>query len=162
MGKSEESTASIGIKILLSDLILQMNEINFNIIKKMLCNGYIEDENEYYNEVYDEIVQRERGMNDVDCVKLKEYLMHEFKTRGSYYKSKHSSNIINDVSKGCLFDKTLLVPIKKILSMERWGYERYGINCMSRPLDFNLSINAEEYKEIKKFEIVFIIKQNSG
>jgi hypothetical protein len=34
MGKSETASASIGIKILLSDLILQINETNINLIKK--------------------------------------------------------------------------------------------------------------------------------
>lgn len=35
MGKCETSTGSIGIKILLSDLILQINEKNFNLIKEI-------------------------------------------------------------------------------------------------------------------------------
>jgi len=41
MGKCETSTTSIGIKILLSDLILQINEQNMDIIKEMLYGGYI-------------------------------------------------------------------------------------------------------------------------
>jgi hypothetical protein len=36
MGKCETSTTSIGIKILLSDLILQINEKNFDLIKEIL------------------------------------------------------------------------------------------------------------------------------
>jgi hypothetical protein len=55
MGKSETAAASIGIKILLSDLILQINKTNFNLIKKMLYDGCIEDSNGYYNEAYKEI-----------------------------------------------------------------------------------------------------------
>lgn len=34
MGKSETASAGIGIKILLSELIIQINETNFNLIKK--------------------------------------------------------------------------------------------------------------------------------
>lgn len=152
--------AFIGIKILLSDLILQINETNFHIIKRMLCDGYIDDSNEYYNEVYDEIIQRERGIDDyIDCLKFKEYLTHEFKSRGSYLKSKHSSQIINDVSQGCLFDKMLLVPVKKIISTERWGYDRYGINGTSTPLDFDLYVSTEQFKDINHITKVFMIKQ---
>lgn len=160
MGRSESAQAFIGIKILLSDLILQINETNFHIIKRMLCEGYIDDSNQFYNEVYDEIVQRERGMDDiVDCLKFKEYLMHQFKSRGSYYKSTHSSAVINDVSNGCLFDKMLLVPVKKIISTERWGYNRYGINGTSTPLDSELFSTTEEFKDIHHIEKVFMIKQ---
>lgn len=49
---SKTLTASIGIKILLSDLILQINEKNFNIIKEILNNGFLEDENDTFNEVF--------------------------------------------------------------------------------------------------------------
>lgn len=38
MVKYETSTTFIGIKILLSDLILQINETNFNLIKKILMD----------------------------------------------------------------------------------------------------------------------------
>jgi hypothetical protein len=56
----------------------------------------------------------------------------------------------------------LLVPIKHILSTDRWGYNREGINSLSRPVDFDLSVSTEEYKEIKNFNIVFFIHQNTG
>ncbi len=52
MGRCDTATASLGIKILLSDLIDQINKDNFNLIKKMLDDGIIEDSNEYFNEVY--------------------------------------------------------------------------------------------------------------
>ena len=55
MARSEYAKASIGIKILLSDLIQQINKDNWNLIKEMLENGFIEDENEYFNDVYQKI-----------------------------------------------------------------------------------------------------------
>jgi hypothetical protein len=164
MGKSETATASIGIKILLSDLILQINETNFSLIKKMICNGFIEDDNEFYNEVYKKIV----GYNEGDIqlpnnyLEFKNYLTDKFKNNGSYHKSKYSSEVKPDLSDGCLLDKELLFPIKEILSTERWGYDRYGINAMSRPLDFDLTLDTEMYKEIQNFTIVFILEQNTG
>ena len=51
MGKCETATASIGIKILLSDLTLQINETNFTLIKELLHSGFIEDDNDYFNEI---------------------------------------------------------------------------------------------------------------
>jgi len=147
MGKCESATASIGIKVLLSDLILQINETNLTLIKKMLDNGFIEDENDYFNNIYSNIVNR----NDLseNYIEFKEQLTQYFKLNDS------------TVGSGCLFDKYLLVPIKRILKTDRWGYDRSGSNCVSRQIDFDLSVNIEKYKEIEKQEIVFILHQNS-
>ena len=163
MGKCEIATASIGIKILLSILILQINETNFNLIKGMLNDGFIEDENNYFNEVYEEIINNHKFTGNYSDVK--EYLINQCKNNCTYIKSKFSNTLImndveNDLNKKCLFDQELLIPIKEILTNERWGYERFGTNSISRPLDFDLSVNIYKYKEIEKFEIVFILGQH--
>jgi len=160
----DQSTVSIGIKILLSDLILQMNETNIELIKKMLCKGCIEDSNGYYNETFKNIVQYEYEENELpkDYLQCKEHLINEFKINGSYFEDKYTGKKTPDLIHGCLFEKDLLVPIKEILSTERWGYNRCGINSSSRPLDFDLSVSTEEYKEIKNYTIVFFIGQDSG
>jgi hypothetical protein len=166
MGKSETSTASIGIKILLSDLVSQINETNFTLIKKMLYEGCIEDANGYFNEVYKKIIGYDDG--DIEVPEhydmFKNYVTEQFKLNGDYYKSKSTNIVTSDLSHGCLLEKTLLVPVKDILDTERWGYERYGINSASRPLDFDLSINLEEYikNNIEKYNVVLILKQHSG
>jgi hypothetical protein len=143
MGKCESSKASIGIKILLSDLILQINEKNFNIIQEILCDDYslISDENENFNDIYSYIIySNELPKNYLE---FKNYLEYEFKNGG-------------------LFDKELLLPIKRILRTDRWGYDREGKNGNYCPIDFDLSIDIEKYKEIEKITIVFILEQNSG
>ena len=166
MGKCETATASIGIIIVLSDLVSQINETNFTLIKKMLYDGFIEDCNGYYNEAYKNILGYEDG--DIQLPEtyneFKEYVTEEFKTHGSYYKTKFSSKVEPDLSHGCLWDTDLLVPIKEILETERWGYERYGINGLSTEIDFNLSVDLDEYKKnnIEKYKVVFILKQHSG
>jgi hypothetical protein len=164
MGKSETATASIGIKILLSDLILQINETNFDLIKKMVYDGCIEDSNSYYNEAYQNILDYPYGEDKLtgDYLECKEYLINEFKTKGSYYKSKFSSKVESDLHDGTLFERYLLVPVKHILETERCGYERYGVNSASRPLDFDLSVDLKKYEEIKNFNVVFFVKQHSG
>ena len=159
MGKSETASTSIGIKILLSDLISQINETTFEIICMMLYNGFIEDENDYYNEVYNEVMNFKLPET---WLEYKEYVETNFKKYGSYNKSKFSGQTWHTIEDGCLFDKYLLVPIKEILSTERWGYDREGTNCSSRPIDFDLSVDTDEYKELEKYNIVFIVRQNSG
>lgn len=160
MGKCETATASIGIKILLSDLILQINEKNFDIIKEILNDGFISDKNEYYNDAYSEVIWcTELPENYLE---FKEFLEQEFKKKGSYVHLRDSNKIEPDLRNGCLFEKELLYPIKKILETDRWGYNRYGRNSSYRSLDFDLSIDIEKYKEIEKYTIVFILDQYSG
>jgi hypothetical protein len=160
MGKCETSTASIGIKILLSDLILQINEKNFNIIKEILNEGFISDKNDTFNDAYTEIIWCVKlPENYLDC---KEFLEQEFKKKGSYIHLRNSNKIEHTLNNGCLFEKELLFPIKKILETDRWGYDRYGKNGTYCPIDFDLSIDIEKYKELEKYKIVFILDQYSG
>lgn len=161
MGKCESATSSIGIKILLSDIVPQINENTFILIMEMLNNGFIEDDNDYFNEVYSEIINNDIMISD-DFAVVKQYLIQEFKNRGSINRYKFSSREEPTLSKGCLFDKYLLVPVKKILTTDRWGYDRYGTNGSARPINFDLSLDIEKYKDINKFEIVFLLMQNSG
>lgn len=160
MGKSESATSSIGIKILLSDLVLQINENNVDIIKEILYNGFISDENENYNDAYEEVVL----CNELpeNYVELKLFLENEFKNKGSYLHLRDSNKIEPDMRNGCLLEKELLLPIKEILGTCRHGYNRYGKNGISCPVDFDLSIDLEKYKDIDKYTIVFILGQYSG
>ena len=164
MGKSEKATAVIGIRILLSDLVSQMNETNYELIKKMVCEGCIEDENGFYNESFKNIVGYEYEYNELPhhWSTCKEYLLNEFKNNGSYNKDRYTNKSTPDFSHGSLLDNHLLVTIKEILSTERWGYNRHGINSSTRSLDFDLSVNTEEYKDIQHFTTVFFLKQYSG
>ena len=161
MGKCETSTTSIGIKILLSDLILQINEKNFDLIKEILNDGFISDKNEYYNDAYSDIIWcTELPKNYLE---FKEFLEQEFKKKGSYIHLRNSNKIEPDLRNGCLFERELLLPMKQILETQRWGYDRYGRNSSYCPIDYLYpSLDIEKYKEIEKFTIVFIIEQYSG
>ena len=133
MGKCETSSTSIGIKILLSDLIFQINEKNFDLIKQILNDGFISDSNDYYNGAYTEIIL----CNDLpkNYLEFKDFLEQEFKNKGSYLHRKSSNKIETDVC---------------------WRKNR------DRPIDFDLSVDLEKYKEIEKYTIIFILEQNSG
>jgi hypothetical protein len=161
MGKCETSTTSIGIKILLSDLILQINEKNVDLIKEMLNDGFISDKNDHYNDTYTDIIL----CNDLpeNYLEFKDFLEQEFKNKGSYLHLRDSNKIEPDLRNGCLLEKELLLPIKQILETERWGYDRYGRNGSYCPIDFMCpSLDIEKYKEIEKYTIVFILEQYSG
>ena len=161
MGKCETSTVSVGIKILLSDLVLQINETNVDLIKEIINDGFISDENEHYNDAYTEIV----WCNDLpeNYLEYKDFLEQAFKNNGSYLHVRNSNKIEPDVRNGCLWERELLLPIKNILESSRWGYDRYGRNSSYCPIDqLSTSIDIEKYKEIEKYTIVFIIEQYSG
>lgn len=160
MGKCETSTTSVGIKILLSDLILQINEKNFDLIKEMLNDGFISDKNEHYNDAYTDII----WCKDLptNYLEFKDFLEQEFKNNGSYLHLRDSNKIEPDLRNGCLFERELLLPIKQILETERWGYDRYGRNGSYCPIDFMCpSLDIEKYKKIEKYTIVLILEQYS-
>jgi len=123
-----------------------MNDKNIELIKTMLYDGCIEDGNDYCNDWYQSICA------DFDnlTLNLKEYLLSEL------------SQDHRDQKQASLLGRYLLVPIKEIISNERWGYNREGTNSNSRPLDFDLSLNTDEYKDITNYTIVFIITQFAG
>jgi hypothetical protein len=172
MGKSETATAYIGLKILLKDLVEQMTEANLKQIQKMLEDGCIEDDNDYYNQVYREILcdafvyDDNDDNDDKDFQVSQAYLTQAFQSKGSLYKSKTSSYETPDLHNGALWDRYLLVPLKELLATERWGYSRYGVNSAARPLsEINLSVDDDaltSYNNLQHTNVVFFLKQHSG
>lgn len=163
MGRSETATASLGIKILLSDLVSQIDETNFDLIKKILKDGFIEDDNDMFNNTYIKIIYSIMDNNELknNYVKCKEFLEEKFKITGTDWEERFTNKVLHTLDNGSLFNKELLFPIKDILSTARYGYERYGTNALSRPIDFDLSMDLEEYKDIKNYSVVFILNQLS-
>jgi hypothetical protein len=159
MGKCELARMSVGIKILLSDLILQINETNFDLIKEIINDGFISDSNESYNDAYTEIIWSDDL--PTNYLEYKDFLEKEFKNKGSYLHVRNSNKIEPDLTNGCLFERELLLPIKNILETERWGYDRYGRNGKYCPIDnLSTSLDTEKYKDIEKYTIVLIIEQS--
>lgn len=148
MGKCESSSVYIGINILISELINQINESNFILIKQFLQQGFIEDMNDFHNNTYNDIIFDNKYDDNCNIENYKNY-------------------IINDLKKECLYEKTILIPIELIIDTERWGYNRYGTNGTFRDLDFDINsiknkIDDKYNKNISNYKIVMIIKQNSG
>ena len=154
MGRCESAAASIGIKILLSDLVSQINATTMNLIKKMLYDGCIEDSNDDWNRAFEQIIGDD-GVEENETA-FKEYLTSKFTARVGH-------------NKDSLLEQYLLVPLEELVSNDRWGWSREGTNAMSSPLeDFaddlpnQIAVFKETYKEIKNFTFVFMIKQYAG
>lgn len=158
MGRCESASASIGIKVLLSDLVSQINVTNMHLIKKMLCEGCIEDSNDFYNMAFDEIIGFDDSVAENET-EFKEYLTSKFTERVR----------IIGMNGDSLLKQYLLVPVKELVSNDRWGWTREGANAMSATMDTfigdlpdNLDAYKEKYKDINNFTFVFMIKQYAG
>ena len=154
MGRCESATASLGIKILLSDLVAQINATTMNLIKKMLYDGCIEDSNDDWNRAFEQIIGDD-GVEE-NAVAFKEYLTSKFTARVGHIRDS-------------LLYRYLLVPMEELVSNERWGWTREGTNAMSSPvgtfaadLPTQLAVFKETYKDINNFTFVFMIKQYAG
>ena len=82
MGKCDTATASIGLRIRLSDLIPQITEENVSLIKEMIYDGWIEDDNDYFNEVYSMICD-----TLPNTIEFKECAVRAFTHHGTYHAS---------------------------------------------------------------------------
>ena len=160
MGRSECATSSVGIKILVSDLLAQLETATLPQIQQCFMDGFIEDENGFFNEAYKEIVNEDVDL-PLDAATCKEYLTQQFRQRGSYIKSKLHVGRLSDVSKGCLMDKYLLVPLQTLLRTERWGYNREGINGRACPLDLDTLLTHVVWPDLRHTQRVFIVRQRA-
>jgi hypothetical protein len=147
MGRSETAEVSIGISILLKDLIEQINDNNIEIITELLQEGVINDSYQTYNDSYFFIIGNNFPENSEQC---KEYLLNEFE------KSKL-------VTGSNLLEETLLIPMSRIISTERHGYFCDGTNASAIPLeDVDFSFETNKIKclqNLEKFKKVVIITQ---
>lgn len=137
MGNITSKYVYSGIKILLSELISQTDELNFDLIINMLYNGHM------HSNYYDENFHRIFGKCAYD---YKNYNggISRFKEDLELKLNKFNDEILNEY---------LLLPIKYIASssdfMSSEHYTPHEIN-------FDLLIDIEKYKEIKNIDIIFI------
>lgn len=165
MSIEESIRTTIGIKILLRDIVEQIDNINFEQIKEILNSGFIEDENRNFNKKYREIIWSNELHEYIDnAEKYKKIINDLLKESGTYDK------ISETLAYGSLLEKHLLVPIKDILDMCKTNsysncdndINNYNVeekfNTKSRDIDFNIltiqnDIN-KKYKYITKYKIV--------
>lgn len=152
---------AVGVRIELGSLIEQMNEDNAELILEMLTDGYIEDSNDFYNEVFDNICADNPGG---DWETQKAYFRDHFTTQGTLFKSRFSAEVEADNSDP-LWNQAFLYPVASVLETDRWGYGREGTNGQACELP-DLSALAKEAathcRSIRDYEVVLMLKQNSG
>jgi hypothetical protein len=136
MPRLEGSFVSVGISILLKNLISQTNDTNNSVILNMLHNGFVEDKTGGENYKYDTFIRYykidENIENDYELI---DYIKDQLTCRG-------------------LIEKELLIPIKNILTLDR---NKTDLVCV--PLDFDLSVDLSPYKDIENYKKVFIVKK---
>jgi hypothetical protein len=182
MGRSESVTLSVGVNFTIKDLLDAMTELNYESIKNNYFteNSIIEDENNFYNSTYRNIVN---GIDIItkeyiDLTKLnfseyKEYLVNNFKRFGDEYHSKYNEHEIYEYKEddeNNLYHQQLLIPINELLNTERWGYSREGTNGSSCNIDITELNNIsdvihkqmENLQLLKNYDIVFIVSQSAG
>lgn len=185
MGRCETARTSIGIKIVVKDLVDMINEENYETIRDKFFSedSLIDDENGCYNSSYTSIIRGEipgnnpdceTDVNELDCDEYKKYLEKSFKEYGDIDMFKDGSEIVNNYKeddKDNLYHQTILIPQTTLLSTDRWGYNREGTNGKSVDVEsFDINLISEEIKErmkmlnigIDMYKIVLIVLQHSG
>ncbi len=183
MGFSESVSVYFGLKIVLKDLVNQIDETNYDKIKEMLHNydSFIDDQNEQFNNMFENIrselwiehhPKRKTKKNKVqlekvqlDYITYKNKFNEEISKRGTMIPLRNGTEE-ERFDNGYLGDQIFLYPVKHLLHTERYGYDRCGINGTYCNLNFDVeSIKKsilEKYNWLKNVEVVMMIKQHSG
>lgn len=151
MGKSETASFGICLLIKLSDLIESIDNDNLKWIREN-DYGYIEDDNEYFNEEYKELWTIAEGNvdNENTIASIKTALEENAKNMGNVIYYKYESRSEKTMADGCLYDRNVIIPILSLASTERWGYDRIGVNVsffsFERILD--AAVDLEDAKKL--------------
>ena len=158
---------SIGIRILVADLVAQIDESTHRLILEMLApTSCIEDDNDCFNETFGEVADEleencPKHWRDF-AARLREMLA----SRGDVLYFKDGSRPRRTLEYGCLLDKHLLVPVAQICSTDRGGYSRYGLNATSAPLG-KLDVPSvladieRKYAGLTGYEVVYMVTQDA-
>ena len=161
MGRFAYGKASIGIKILISKLLSQINEDNKSIILDIFKNGLIEGpeaeiyvkegygsiselyyfiiQELFYDKLNEELENNEMYNLDIDSIKLN---INEIFTK---YK------LIKYINEDKIY---LLLPIDNKIELEV-GYPED--RTISTTLNYNYNYNFEKYEKISDYEIALIL-----
>jgi len=178
MGHSEDVTVSLGISIVVKDLLACMTRENFETIRDEYLgeDSFIADENQDYNSQFRTILEASTGQ-EVDPTILsyeqyKQYLIESFSRYGDCHHSRSGgSEMLTYEAKdtGNLYHQTLLIPYATLLNTERWGYNREGQNGASCPLDLAKLANGTKQIEAKmtelgisKYTVSLLMSQRGG
>ncbi len=149
MTRYESAGIFIGFKIQLKNLIDQINEDNFCVVKKLLSEGFIEDSNGNLNEYFKNVIEDENIPSEY--FDYKKFIIDKFNQN------------FGDKN---LNKQFLLIPVIKMLETTRWGLNRKGTNCNSLNLDFDFEqikqkIQDEYEHLLNDYRVVMILNQEA-
>ena len=180
MGHSEDVTVSLGMSIVVHDLLACMTSENFETIRDEYLgeDSFIADENQDYNSQFRTILEgrtpftrKEIDPTILSYEQYKQYLVESFSRYGDCQHSRSGSEIQIYEAKdaGNLYNQTLLIPHDTLVNTERWGYNREGQNGQSCPLDLaelakgTKQIEAKMTKlGISKYTVSLLVSQRGG
>lgn len=152
MGHSEDASASIGIRIKISDLVLQMTTANMNAICGFLSatdgHALIEDENGEWTTKCCDWVNQEDESEENPTKKAKVEKANEVR-------DKYEIELKQIKENGeCLWDQFLLYPCQTILKTSRYGSN--GTSCAIPDFQEIIAKITKKYKWLQNHQIVFI------
>jgi hypothetical protein len=158
MGFSVNSTVSLGVKVKLVDFIDQIQESNIDQMKKVMENGFIEDENDVYSGIFMRMRMRHEKEN---WEEMKENLKRDVMSYDVYINHKVGKKIKTE--RKMLGELMYLIPEVEMMNMTQWGSEE-RVNGKSRSLDIDFEKVKEEIREKYAFlgdiEVVMMIRQS--
>ena len=142
MGYSTSTTLSVGVKVKLVDFLDQIQEDNFDEMKRMMEKGFIEDEDYVYSGIFMKMkIKHEKEKNwEVFKMSLKNEVMGY-----DIYVNVPSGKKIKVVRK-MLGELMYLIPEVEIINMMKSGREE-SMNGKSRSLDLDLETIKREVSE---------------
>jgi hypothetical protein len=174
MGFDENASVFVGIRIKLSVLLAQLNDLNEKVILDILNDGMIDDCNDYKATF---LCGKILGGYELECFEdkttdtdWKSYLIQKVDEANRLYQEKYDKHIqVNFHDEYILFSHDhLMTEDREIISTSR-RHDRNGrINACSTKLDIqDLIQRHEKIKEtyqglVEGFEIVFMMIQSSG
>ncbi len=158
MGFSVNSTVSLGVKVKLIDFIDQIQELNVDQMKKVMENGFIEDENDVYSGILMKMIQKHEREN---WEVMKENLKRDVMSYDVYIDKKVGKKIKREMKR--LGELMYLIPEVEMMNMTQWGSEE-RVNGKSRSLDIDFNKLKEEigmkYAFLPNVEVVMMICQS--
>lgn len=158
MGFSVNSSVSLGVKVKLIDFLDQIQESNVDQMKKVMENGFIEDENDVYSGILMKMIQKHEKEN---WEVMKENLKRDVMGYDVYIDKKVGKKIKREIMR--LGELMYLIPEVDMMDMTQWGSEE-RVNGKSRSLDIDFNKLKEEIRDkyafLSNIEVVMMIQQS--
>jgi hypothetical protein len=167
MGRCESGCVSLGLRIPIQKLLMRVTENNFRQILKMLQadEGWLEDENDCWNESYDRVRDQLHGAAYESAEAFTAGVTALLQKHGNVHYLRDGSRE-HTLEEGTLLAQTLLLPTVTVVETSRWGYNREGCNGASVPIgDFDFAAHAEKIRQDYSFlgvdggEVVLMVCQ---